>query len=219
MTPMTETIALVIFFFGLMFFAVCFIISWAIYHRPKYHSLSVTKRNLVNSQQGQQSFSQHPITDEESSAILEVIEVLTKCRRAYGPLTKRVLYLSIAIVALFVAVFSPNSIWVRLGLIAAVIVLSLLLIFAAIKPLRAIHRTDKDLTVRFENWANEHPEFSEKPSKANKHRQSVSPSYESSITTPTYPSQLSHKNDTQSSPLGPTVANNHDDNAAQQPWQ
>lgn len=188
---MTETIALVVFYFGLMIFAVLFIVSWAIYHRPKDHSLTLAKRNLSKRRQGEDLFSEHAVSEEEASAVLEVIDVITKCRRAYGTLVKRALYLGIVGIALLFAVFAPNPVWVRLGIVLAIIVIVLLMVYVAFKPLRKIRNTDKELTARFEAWADAHPELSEKAPKAGRSWQSPAQSYVPSDSSVSYTSKPS----------------------------
>jgi hypothetical protein len=203
-----------------MFFAVCFIFSWAIYHRPKNHSLTLAKRNLINSQKGQQSFSEHPVSDEEASAMLDIIEAITKCRRAYGPLTKRALYLAIAAVALLFAVFSPNSIWMRLGIILVLLIILTLLVYAALKPLRSNQRSDKALTASFEAWAKEHPELTEKRPKADSKASSASQrGYVSSIPATTYPTQSSDVTSSTSPRHDASTTSDDNWNGPQQPWQ
>ncbi|WP_416174470.1 MAG: hypothetical protein ACFWT0_08045 [Bifidobacterium crudilactis] len=215
----TETIALVAFFFGLMIFAVLFIFSWAIYHRPKYHSLTVTKRNLTRDTAGQMSFSQHPVDDDEAKAVLEIVDALITCRRSYGPLTKRALYLSIVAVALFCIMFNPYPVWMRIGVGFAVVVVVLLLVFAALKPLRNAFRTNKSLTVHFEEWAKEHPEYSEKAPKS-RHQDETAQSYISSEpSASSYAAPLPIQPSEHPTTSGTSWSSSHDDDSEQRPWQ
>jgi uncharacterized membrane protein len=216
----TETIALVAFFFGLMIFAVLFIFSWAIYHRPKYHSLTVTKRNLTRDAAGQMSFSQHPVDDDEAKAVLEIVDALITCRRSYGPLTKRALYLSIVAVALFCVMFNPYPVWMRVGVGFAVVVVVLLLVFAALKPLRNAFRTNKLLTVHFEEWAKDHPEYSEKAPKSRRRQDETAQSYISSEpSASSYAAPLPIQPSEHPTASGTSWSSSHDDDSEQRPWQ
>lgn len=151
----------------LTFVAIILIVRWGLEHRPK-HSPTVALRNLQHDDSPTAAATDgKSLTDEQREGVIRLIGAMNANTSALGTAIKRGIYLLPVTAGTGIACLAPNPLGTRMLLIALALIFTLLLVFAVARPIIIAARANKQLSARFERWAQEHPELSEK---ATRHR-------------------------------------------------